>query len=58
MIDYYIFGFGLVVTLLVGSGLTTMIIAHNRAIEAEERESEAQEDGKPAPVAVRVSERD
>lgn len=35
MVDYYIFGFGLVVTLMVGFGLTTMITIHNRTIESE-----------------------
>lgn len=30
MIDLYIFGFGLFVTVLVGSALTTMIVVHNR----------------------------
>jgi hypothetical protein len=46
--DYYIFGFGLLVTLLVGTGLTTMIIANNRAIEAQERDPEAQAAAGPA----------
>ena len=35
MVDYWIFGFGLVVTVIVGFGLATMIIANNRAIERE-----------------------
>ncbi|MBL8728173.1 MAG: hypothetical protein JNM25_07080 [Planctomycetes bacterium] len=30
MIDLYIFGFGLVVTILVGTALGTMIVVHNR----------------------------
>ena len=33
MVDYWIFGFGLVVTVIVGFGLATMIITHNRLIE-------------------------
>ncbi len=33
MVEYWIFGFGLVVTLIVGFGLATMIITHNRLIE-------------------------
>ena len=33
MVKYFIFGFGLIVTLIVGFGLTTMIIIHNRVIE-------------------------
>ena len=33
MVDYWIFGFGLVVTLVVGFGLTTMIISNNRLLE-------------------------
>jgi|GEM_PF-3769624 len=39
MVDYVIFGFGLFVTVVVGFGLTTMIIAHNRAIEIAAAES-------------------
>ena len=35
MVDYWIFGFGLVVTVIVGFGLTTMIVTHNRLIERE-----------------------
>ena len=35
MVDYWIFGFGFVVTVIVGFGLSTMIIAHNRLIERE-----------------------
>jgi hypothetical protein len=30
MIDLYIFGFGLFVTILVGAALATMIVVHNR----------------------------
>lgn len=48
MIDLYIFGFGLFVTVLVGSALTTMIVVHNRrfaddpaATHADERASSA-----------------
>ena len=37
MTDPIIFGFGLAVCLLVGSGLATLIISKNRAIEAAER---------------------
>ena len=33
MIDYVIFGFGLFVTVIVGSGLATMIVTHNREIQ-------------------------
>ena len=33
MVDYWIFGFGFVVTVIVGFGLATMIITHNRLIE-------------------------
>jgi hypothetical protein len=33
VVDYWIFGFGLVVTVIVGFGLATMIITHNRLIE-------------------------
>ena len=36
MSDFYIFGFGLLVPLIVGSGLATVIIAHNRALEQAE----------------------
>lgn len=53
MIDYYIFGFGLVVTLVVGSGLSAMIVASNRAA-ARQREPEKS----PAVVPVRVRRRD
>jgi hypothetical protein len=35
MVDYWIFGFGFVVTVIVGFGLSTMIIAHNRLIERD-----------------------
>jgi hypothetical protein len=52
--DYYIFGFGLLVTLLVGSGITTMIIANNRAAEVQERGSEVSSAAGPA----RTGERD
>ncbi|MGK0155368.1 MAG: hypothetical protein ACI9SE_002331 [Neolewinella sp.] len=41
MVNYFIFGFGLVVTLIVGFGLTTMIIIHNRVIERESAASAA-----------------
>lgn len=53
MSDYYIFGFGLFVTVLVGSGLTTMIIANNRALEAQERDSEVQAAAGPAHAGER-----
>ena len=36
MPETYIFVFGLAVTIVVGSGLVTMIIAKNRSIEAED----------------------
>lgn len=41
MLDLYIFGFGLFVTVLVGSALATMIIVHNRkfADDADAHES-------------------
>ena len=58
MIDHYIFGFGLVVTLLVGFGLATMITVHNRAIESEEREHSQDSKGQPAKLVVAVSDRD
>ena len=35
MTDLYIFGFGLAVTILVGSGLAMMIIANRRTVEVE-----------------------
>ena len=34
MVDYVIFGFGLFVTVVVGFGLATMIVTHNKAIES------------------------
>lgn len=33
MTDVFIFGFGLFVTILVGSGLASMISSHNAAID-------------------------
>tara|TARA_R110002073_G_scaffold322615_1_gene499349 strand:- start:72 stop:248 length:177 start_codon:yes stop_codon:yes gene_type:complete len=39
MVDYIIFGFGLVVTVVVGFGLTTMVILNNRMIEKEVEEA-------------------
>jgi hypothetical protein len=53
MSDYYIFGFGLLVTLLVGSGLATMIIANNRALEEQERASEVPAAAGPAHAGKR-----
>jgi len=53
MVDYLIFGFGLVVTLVVGSGLVGMVVVHNRA------ENRASSDKSVAgPVPVRVRKRD
>jgi len=58
MADYYIFGFGLLVTLIVGSGLTTMIVAHNRALEREEHEVVSKAAAEPVPAVVRDRSRD
>lgn len=52
MLDVYIFGFGLVVTLLVGTGLVTMIVVNNRALDAVEAEQRETERPAPAPVSV------
>ncbi len=52
MADYYIFGFGLVVTLIVGSGLTAMILAHHRLLEQEQRDADAKAEGNPVPVVA------
>ena len=41
-IDVVIFGFGLIVTVIVGFGLTTMIVTHNRAIARAQAESKSQ----------------
>ena len=41
MTDSIIFAFGLVVSILVGSGLVAMIVAKNRAIEVRRRERQA-----------------
>ena len=38
MPDIYIFGFGLVVTVLIGSALSAMIVAKNRALDEQEEE--------------------
>lgn len=52
MADYYIFGFGLVVTLIVGSGLAAMIVTNNRLIEQERNGNGATADVKPVPVVA------
>lgn len=52
MADYYIFGFGLIVTLIVGSGLTAMILAHHRLLEQERQDAVTKADGKPVPVVA------
>lgn len=52
MVNYFIFGFGLVVTLIVGFGLTTMIIIHNRVIEREAAASEALSESAPVRLAA------
>ena len=35
MLDVFIFGFGFVVVLVIGSGLTTLIVIKNRAADRE-----------------------
>ncbi len=45
MLDIVIFGFGLAVTTLVGTALTALIVAKNRALDAEDRA------GAPSPAA-------
>jgi hypothetical protein len=47
MTDIYIFGFGLFVTVMVGSGLVGMIVANNRVIAAERRLLETPPTGRP-----------
>ena len=39
MLNYYIFAFGCVVTVIVGSGLATLIVAHNREIGQSEQQA-------------------
>jgi len=48
MSDTIIFCFGLAVTILVGSGLFTLIVTKNRALRAEEQSHE----GALAPATV------
>ncbi|MFT4514764.1 MAG: hypothetical protein ACI91B_003477 [Planctomycetota bacterium] len=52
MVNYFIFGFGLVVTLVVGFGLTTMIIIHNRLLDDEVRAAAAPPELVPVKVPV------
>ena len=58
MVDYYIFGFGLLVTLIVGSGLMSMIVAHDRALGREEHETVTGVGAAPVPAVVRDRSRD
>lgn len=53
MVDYLIFGFGLVVTLVVGSGLVSMVVVHNRAASRA-----SSDESVVGPVPVRVRNRD
>jgi hypothetical protein len=58
MADYYIFGFGLLVTLIVGWGLAVMIVANNRALEREEQGAVTRAGAAPVPAVVRDRSRD
>jgi hypothetical protein len=50
MTDLYIFAFGLVVTLIVGSGLVTMVVVNNRSADDES----APNDTQAAPAVARA----
>lgn len=47
MVDYVIFGFGLFVTVVVGFGLATMIVTHNKAIESAAAGAKLEPPAKP-----------
>ena len=47
--EIFIFSFGLVVVLIVGSGLVSHIVAKNRALNAEQRAEPADSADSPSP---------
>ena len=47
MTDTYIFVFGLAVAVLIGSGLSTMIVIKNRALDAAESDQESPTEAAP-----------
>ena len=55
MVDYFIFGFGLFVTVVVGFGLTTMITLHNRVLERDHDDGAPEPGNVPAPAKVTAS---